>query len=107
MEAFHRLFIVTTDPATPYIRLLNFDVFLSVFIHAIVYTISYVLICKLFGITTWKKNLNIVFFGLIILMILGYFGRLYRTKSIAVVVKSDQVAKHQVRNGYFGWYFLG
>jgi hypothetical protein len=107
MEAFNRLFIETTNPTTPYVRLFKFDVFISVFIHAIAYTLIYVLICKLFDISSWKKNMNMVFYGLIILMILGYFARLNRVKTLAVVVKSDEHAKRYIRNGYYTWYFMG
>tara|TARA_B100000073_G_scaffold291545_1_gene254580 strand:+ start:478 stop:807 length:330 start_codon:yes stop_codon:yes gene_type:complete len=109
MESSCRLFYETTDPKTPYLRLLSIDVWMNVFIHAIVYTaVYYVLLC----IFQDKRNVSLqkliyVWMGLVLLMLVGYVGRLCRVKCLANVLESDEEAVKQLRPAYFVWYFVG
>jgi hypothetical protein len=66
---------------------------------------------KLFGL---PKKMTQVIIGLIVIMVLGYIGRLARVKSMYNVLletygdedESHEMATKQLRNAYFTWYFL-
>lgn len=108
MEVLSRLFYETTDPQTPYARLLSFDVALNVIIHAIVYSAVFYLIMILFlDKDVSMSKLGYLWLGLVILMSIGYVGRLCRVKCLANVLKSEEDAMEDLRPAYFVWYFIG
>jgi hypothetical protein len=100
MEWLERVFYETTDPKTPYNRLISKDVILSILLHTILYT------CIVSYIFKSSKPLYI-FIILFTLMYIGYFARLYRVKNLSIFLKNDKEAKERLRSAYFTWYFLG
>ena len=103
------LFYETTDPQTPYMRLLYPDVWANVLIHAFIYSVVF---CVLLSICQEKKSIRwgkliSIWIGLIILMMIGYMARLCRVKCLAKTLESEEEAKRQIRNAYFVWYFIG
>lgn len=120
MKFLNNIYMETTDPNSGYNRIIKYDVFVSIFLHIILYTLCLFTIkmfmCKVLNIDILKKiNYNNFILGLFIIMFLGYFGRLYRTKSVYESVKektkNDSLALEKTRqlinNAYFQWYFLG
>ena len=110
-----KLFFETTYPKTSYYRLLSFDVILSIIIHILAYVI---IIYFLSFIFEFKINRNTYFkitLFLIIIMILGYFGRLARVKSIYNYLinkgnkeeESIAISMDLLHKDYFKFYFLG
>jgi hypothetical protein len=110
-EIFYKTFLKTTDPRTEYSALVSFEVIFCIFVNLCFYTGAYYILMKLFG---FPKKITQVIIGLIIIMILGYIGRLARVKSMYNVLletygdeaESHEMATTQLRNAYFTWYFL-
>ena len=109
-EIFYRTFLKTTDPRTEYSALVSFEVVFCIFVNLVFYTGAYFILMKLFG---FPKKMTQVVIGLIIIMILGYIGRLARVKSMYNVLretneeeKAHKKATKQLRKAYFTWYFL-
>ena len=111
---FTDVFFETTNPITSYNRLVNIDVMLSIIFH----TVSYLFIVYIFSfLFNLKLNKQVYFkltMFLIIVMILGYIGRLYRVKSNYNYLKSIYGHKEALDitntltyNGYYTYYFLG
>ena len=107
------LYLWTTNPHTTYAELVNMEVAFSVLFHVIAYLLIYMVLCQFFiDKTRPLGNLPIY---LTLVMVTGYFGRLYRAKNIyASLLKNNR--KHQqalvetqtyMRTGYFTYYFLG
>tara|TARA_B100002019_G_C20882068_1_gene409178 strand:+ start:179 stop:517 length:339 start_codon:yes stop_codon:yes gene_type:complete len=101
----------TTDPLNNYNSLVSVKILTAIFIHLIVYFLAYKFLVAL---TNLPDHSDKVFGALIIIMILGYYFRLARSKSIY---------KHFISNGfdpktarlitikyinmaYFKWYYL-
>jgi uncharacterized protein YacL len=109
-EIFYKTFLHTTDPHTDYNELISFNVLFSIFVHVILYTVAYFLLTRLFNL---PKKFFLFITGLIVVMILGYFGRLARVKSIynALLEETDKANAREksmnvLRNAYFTWYYL-
>ncbi len=115
MNVFTNLYLDTIHPQTPYSRLLSNDVVLSVIVHTIFYILVIYVICQIFNIKMKDGTYTNIIMLLIIIMILGYLGRLYRSKSIFHYkalesnnsVQSIQDTLDLMHKGYFKYYFLG
>lgn len=110
LEILYKTFLKTTDPTTEYQELVSINVFLSILTNGVIYLIAYFLLTRLFNL---PKKFFLFITGLLIIMILGYFGRLARVKSIynALLEETDKATAREksmtiVRNSYFTWYFL-
>ena len=123
LESLHNVFLDTTDPDTDYSRLFSLDVFFSIVLHLILYSIVYLGLIYFFNIPDHFFAFIIVLF---VVMGLGYIGRLARVKSIYSVLmyknnstdsdaeteeSNEKIVKETavstIRNSYFTWYFLG
>lgn len=115
IDLFTKLFFETTNPKTSYYRLISLDVVLSIIIHIIAYIAIIYLLSFIFE---FKINRNVyikILSFLIIIMILGYFGRLTRVKSIYnYLIKKNVNEKESIsismdllHKDYFKFYFLG
>ena len=112
---FEHVFIDTTDPNTPYSRLLQLDVLSSIVFHIILY----LAVLYVFGFVFNIKFSNQVYirltFVLLVIMILGYIGRLTRSKYLRDVFiekgeskeDADIITKNMIRTAYYTHYFLG
>jgi hypothetical protein len=106
----YNTFLETTDPYSPYVRIISLDVCYCIIVNIILYYIAYLGFVYFFHL---PKKPNVFLFVLLIVMILGYFGRLARTKGIYQVYSSKmepEVAREKamevIRKSYFTWYFL-
>ena len=75
MEWICRLFYDTTDPDTPYSRLVSLDVIANIILHAFIYSTFLYVVCHLFGyIHVLRKPQEWIplFVGLIVFMWIGY-----------------------------------
>ena len=115
IDLFTKLFFETTYPKTSYYRLLSVDVLLSIIIHILAYVAIIYLLSFIFE---FKINKNIFFkitSFLLIIMILGYFGRLAGVKSIYKYLinkgkneeESISISMNLLHKDYFKFYFLG
>jgi hypothetical protein len=109
-EIFYKTFLKTTDPRTEYSALVSFEVIFCILVNLVFYAGAYFILIKLFG---FPKKMTQVVIGLIIIMVLGYIGRLARVKSMYNVLLENgdqeiayETATTQLRNAYFTWYFL-
>lgn len=109
-EIFYKTFLKTTDPRTEYSALVSFEVLFCILVNLVFYVGAYFILMKLFG---FPKKMTQVVIGLLVIMILGYIGRLARVKSMYNVLHKDhekekahKKATKQLRNAYFTWYFL-
>jgi len=107
LEWLERLFLETTDPDTPYSRLLRTDVLSSIFLHAILYTILVQLVCVTLQIKCSRTLFVRITAALLVLLTFGYIARLCRVKCLANVIGSQKDAADTLRNAYYTWYFLG
>ena len=111
-DVLYKVFLETTDPKTELERLYSLDVVFSILIHLFFYVIVYMLLVQLCELP--YRPISMVFV-LLTLIILGYYGRLQRSKSIYKVLQnmgytdkeSHNKAMATIRNGYFTWYFMG
>lgn len=113
MKNCFELYYTATDPNMKYVDLVNWKVALSILFHTIAYVIIYMILCMFFlGKTLPLGNFP---YYLALLMIAGYFGRLYRAKSIydsflkMGYMKYDALEKTRdyMRTAYFTFYFMG
>jgi len=97
----------TTNPNTRYAQLLHKMVFVTIALHVIAYEIAVVLasIVIFAELPSPLLLLRIALF-LLIIMPLGYIGRLMRAKYMAETQDIMQV-KEQMRAAYVCWYFVG
>ena len=113
-NTFTKTFFETIDPKSHYSRLLSLDVFMSVVLHVFLYLCA---LCSIICLLNLKIDKNIyfkVFTFLIIIMPLGYLGRLSRSKSIYNYListgknqeKSREEAMRLMEIGYFRFYFI-
>jgi hypothetical protein len=109
-EIFYETFLKTTDPYTEYSALASFEVIFCILVNLVFYVAAYFALTKLFGL---PKKMRQVVIGLLVIMVLGYIGRLARVKSMYNVLrethdedKAHKKATKQLRNAYFTWYFL-
>ena len=114
MEIFYKTFIDTINPENDYTILTKEGVIISIIIHVVGYLTLYKYIVSLFNINDRLIDSFSLTISLFITMILGYIGRLYRSKSIYnYYIKkgfskkiSKKFAMKQINNAYFTWYFL-
>ena len=110
---FEQLFIETTEPETPYIRLLSIDTLTSIIFHiflyiCFVYVFGYIFDMK-FSSNVYMRLVIILF----VIMVLGYVGRLSRAKYLCKVLTEKGIkeprekSKQMIRTGYYTPYFLG
>ena len=113
-DLFSKTYFETTNPKPKYNRLLSYDVSLSIIIHTLLYIC---LICLVSCLFNYKLKANVykkLFIFLICIMILGYIGRLSRSKSIYKYhidneYSEDDSIKETKRimdGGYFRFYFI-
>lgn len=117
-DYFTKIYFETTNPKTPYMRIIALDVLLSIILHTIAYlVIAYGIGC-LFKIKTLmnKQILCNLSYVLLIVMVSGYFGRLMRVKAIYKYYKENTswgddycvLASTKLLDiGYFRFYFMG
>ena len=113
MDSSFKVYLDTTNPEASYSSLFSTDVLLSILFHSVAYVLIINGILLLFD----KKVIafEVLFLILVIIMILGYIGRLYRAKTILNefvemgYTKEESIEKTSdfMRTGYFTYYFLG
>ena len=104
-------FLKTTDPYTPYSKVMTKEVVFSILFHLTAYFMAYFGLVKLFKLP-YKPKAMIIF--LLVVMTLGFYGRLFRVKSMFETYKkmgmeakeAREKASDMLRTGYFTWYFL-
>ena len=109
------LYLDTVDPKTNFKRLFSKDVLISIVLHTIIYLAVIYAFTLIFDIKLSSKVYTKISIALLIVMVLGYFGRLARSKSIynAHIARdfSEEDARKNTINlmnhGYFKFYFLG
>ena len=114
-DLFTNVYFETINPKSSYNRIISIDVFSSILFHVVSYILIMYTVSYLFNIKINKKTYIKVVIFLLIVMILGYFGRLLRVKSIYnyFITKghnekeSIELAMSKLHNGYFCFYFLG
>ncbi len=112
---FSKLYFDTTAPETEFKRLLSIDVFFSIALHVILYTLFLYLVSFIFNIKFSSSTYYKFVISLIVLMSLGYPARLARVKSLQNTLSGygfdPQAARHIavsiINNSYFTWFFLG
>lgn len=100
------LYYVTTNPSTPYTSLFSVYVALSVVLHTIAYSAGLYGISWLVGYEYPLDRLAYTALTLMIIMPLGYIGRLMRAKQLACIYEPDEV-RSMMNTAYMCWYFLG
>ena len=102
----YSLFLTTTNPSTPYLRLLSYDVLTSIVFHSVMYTFVVYCLTRMFSF--FKLNITFVqmFLMFVVIMCIGYVGRLARVKHVAERIGSKETAMEIVRREYYVWYFL-
>ena len=100
------LFLKTTDPSTSYLRLLSFDVLSSIVFHSLLYTFIVYCLTRMFSFFKLNITFMQMFLVFIVIMCVGYVGRLARVKHVAERIGSKEAAMEIVRKAYFVWYFL-
>lgn len=111
MKLFFEVYKDTINPLNNYNILVSYKVLTVIFIHLIFYYSSYRFLVKLFDL---PNKSDLVFGFLIIILVVGYFGRLARSKSIFRYfiekgfdeVRSIKLTNKYMNNAYFKWYFL-
>ena len=112
---FTNIYLSTINPTANYDILFSKEVFISIIVHTvfyifIIYGLTYIFKFKIDN-CTWKK----ITYSLIVIMILGYIGRLWRSKSIYNALLKQGVNQMTaikktmdiMHIGYFRFYFLG
>lgn len=102
------LYKLSTDPDTEYLTLIkNPEVYMSILIHTILYTLSLIVITHI----VFKISLDtlliirlIIFF--VVVMFFGYIGRLARSKNLMKTFKNKKIVKNMIDKAYIQWYFL-
>lgn len=115
MLLFSRLFMETTDPLTPYSRLISWDTLVSILSHTIAYLVIFWGLARLCQKKYRPGVYSILAVFLVVLMSAGYYFRLQRVKSLYQVYLERGYSKAKARNdsinllhqGYMTYYFLG
>ena len=115
MNSYTNVYLDTINPESPYSRLVSTDVLFSIVLHACFYLVIIILASKIFNFKLTNKIYFHILFTLHIIMILGYIGRLARSKSIYYNLRQRGENKNQAKdntikimhNAYFTYYFLG
>ena len=103
MDYFAETYDYTTNPATSYTDALK-KAIPSILFHALIYTIVGKFLMRLKILPNIANN--DIFLSMIVIMTLGYYCRLNRSKSLSKVYDRE-TAKHMMDNAYMCWYFLG
>ena len=114
MSYFDNIFLDTTDPYTSYNRLIQVDILVSIIIHVMLYVGFIHLFCFVFKFQLSDDIYKRIIRTLCILMILGYYGRLTRSKMLFNAFIDQGYSKKEsylkstqlIRNAYFTFYFL-
>ena len=114
LKTFSKLFFETVDPKTEYKRLFSPDVAISIIFHSIFYLIILLLVTKFTGMKITGDGWKRITLVLLLIMISGYFGRLYRSKSIykSLMLEGNnenearEKTKELMKNAYFVFYFF-
>ena len=107
------LFMETTDPETPYIRLLKIDTLTSIVFHIFLYACLVYAFGYIFDAKFSSKVYIRLALILLIIMVFGYIGRLSRAKYLCKVLTEKgekeprEKTKQMIRTGYYTPYFLG
>lgn len=114
MICFTETYYQTTSPKTNYKELISMNVGKSIFFHTVMY-IGFLYLLQFVSnikIIEGKHLFSLTLF-LIIIMILGYLGRLMRAKAVyekELTISNEEDAlkttKHNIDNAYFTWFFL-
>lgn len=115
IDLFTKVFFDTTNPTTSYNRLFSIDILLSIVFHTLSYVLIFYIISNIFNIKNDTNLYNKLTIFLIIIMTLGYFGRLCRVKSIYNYLinngynekDSITISMELLHKDYFKFYFLG
>lgn len=105
MDKLINLYYYSTDPDTKYINLISINTFISIILHTFLYFFFIKYIISLFNGSF--KNDNKLIFTLVIIMILGYIGRLYRAKRLYKKLKDKSEVRKIIDSIYQVWYFIG
>ena len=108
MYDFFKTYVETTDPQNDYSVIMSMGVLKSVIIHTIFYFTIYYYLFK-FPIKNY-----IIIASLVVIMVIGYYGRLYRSKMIYKYHLEEgqeketakKITMDYMNQGYFKWYFL-
>jgi len=113
MNIFTKVFFETTNPLTDYKRLLKSDVLFSIIFHNISYISIIYIISKIFNLNLTNEMYKKIIICLFVVMILGYYLRLNRVKTLyKILIKNNnkkialEKSKSILNNGYFTFYFL-
>jgi len=114
MICFTETYYQTTSPKTSYKELISMNVGKSIFFHTVIY-IGFLYLLQFVSnikIIEGRHLFSLILF-LIMIMILGYLGRLMRAKAIyekESTLSNEEDAlkntKHIMDNAYFTWFFL-
>lgn len=115
MESLTNTYFTTINPLLPYSQLFTKDVICSIILHTILYICLIYILDKLFKIKISKEMYCNIMCFLVVVMSLGYVGRLARSKSIYQYYiargfsrdQSLQKAIDLMHFGYYRFYFLG
>ena len=115
MDILTNVYLETIHPLTNYSRIISLDVGLSILIHTSVYIIIVYIVSCVFNIHLNNLVYVRLFALLILVMFLGYLGRLCRSKSLYNYYKNSEKNNeicidktlNIMHNGYFNFYFLG
>ena len=115
MDSYTNVYLDTINPHSPYSRLISTDVLFSIVLHVCLYLVIVILASKIFNFKLTNKMYFHITLTLHIIMILGYIGRLARSKSIYLNLRKRGEDKKQatnntikiMHNAYFTYYFLG
>lgn len=111
---FSRVFFETTHPLTPYSRLAQLDVLVSILFHTVSYLLIVYIFSFLFSLKIKQQTYVKLSIFLLVVMSFGYIGRLYRIKNnYKYLIKNHddedalQITNMLTYNGYYTYYFLG
>jgi len=115
MDSLSLLYLDTINPLTSYNRLCSLDVLCSIILHTILYVLIIFIIIRVFSLKISSNNYKNIVYFLLVVMSLGYVGRLARSKSLYNALLKRNVKQHDAKrytidimnNGYFTYYFLG
>ena len=114
LKTFSNIFFETIDPKTDYKRLFSTDIALSILFHSILYLIILFFVAKFANMKITNNGWKRITLILLVIMTLGYFGRLYRSKSIYKSLMLEGSSENEAREktkelmnkAYFVFYFF-
>lgn len=110
-----KIYLETIDPEASYYRLLQFDILFSIIFHVFLYISVLYTLDLLFDLNLGQIMYKKIAMVLFVVMIIGYFGRLMRSKNLFNELSYMYPSNIDIRlktidimnNSYFQWYFLG